>query len=127
MARPPKPENREVTDFATALKAWAEEGPDREQKQRLLKWLLTRCESRMFVAPNKSSGPKDAPEADKYILKRIDIDEIEIEQAVIRAMAGYNPSLPTNGWIRGGPVWPKAYGDVWPKGYGEVWPKSYGS
>ena len=127
MDKSQEPRDLGVEEFASALQAWAADGPDREQKQRLLKWLLTRCESRMFIGPRKSSESKDSGEDDKYVIKRINIDEINIGKAVMRAMAGYNPSLPTSGWIRGGPIWPKAYGNIWPKGYGSIWPKGYGS
>ena len=44
--------------------------------------------------------------------------DISINKAVQRAMMNYNPDLPTSGWVRGGPIWPKAYGDMWPKAYG---------
>jgi len=106
--------NREVQAFAEALQKWAEEEPKREQKELLLKWLLSRCESRGFKS-RESKGPE---EEDKYVIKRIDITEIEIKEAVMRAMAGYNPALSTSGWVRGGPIWPRGYGDFWPRGYG---------
>lgn len=96
----------EVTQFAKALEEWAAEGPDREQRQRLLKWLLSRCGSHRF------EGSKG-----KYVIERTDIEDVKIKEAVKRAMAGYNPDLPTTGWVRGGPIWPKGYGDFWPKGY----------
>jgi len=118
MAESPKKPNPEVTEFASALKNWAAKGPDSEQKQRLLRWLLTRCESRAFKGPCKSPGSKDPGEPDKYVIRRIDINKIEIDKAVERAMAGYNPDLPTSGWVRGGPIWPRAYGDIWPRSYG---------
>jgi hypothetical protein len=104
----------EVQAFAEALQKWAAEGPDREQKQRLLKWLLSRCESRGF----KSRESKRPKEEDKYVIERKDITKIEIDKAVMRAMASYNPDLPTSGWVRGGPIWPRGYGDFWPRGYG---------
>ena len=75
-----------------------------------MKWLLSRCESRAFTGPSKSSRSKGPREEDKYMIKRIDIDDIKIDETVMRAMAGYNPDLPTTGWIRGGPIWPRAYG-----------------
>ena len=118
MTESPEQPNPEVTEFANALKNWAAEGPECEQKQRLLRWLLSRCESRGFKGPCKSSVPKDPSEADKYVIRRIDINEIEIDKAVERAMAGYNPDLPTSGWVRGGPIWPRSYGDIWPRSYG---------
>jgi len=115
MTQSPNKPSPEVTKFANALQVWAAEGPDREQRQRLLKWLLSRCESRAFKGRGKSARAK---EPDKYVIRRIDIDEIEIDKAVERAMSGYNPDLPTSGWVRGGPIWPRAYGDIWPKSYG---------
>lgn len=117
----------EVQAFANALQKWAEEEPKREQKQLLLKWLLSRCESRGFRGPCKSRGSKGSKEEDKYVIKRIDIEDTKIKEAVMRAMAGYNPDLPTSGWIRGGPIWPRAYGDIWPRAYGDIWPRAYGS
>ena len=115
MGKSPKKPSPEVTEFANALQQWAAEGPDREQKERLLRWLLSRCESRAFKGPGQPTGSKDP---DKYVIRRIDINEIEIVKAVERAMAGYNPDLPTSGWVRGGPIWPRAYGDIWPRSYG---------
>jgi hypothetical protein len=114
-----KPTNPEVTEFANALEEWAAQGPDQEQKQRLLKWLLSRCESRGFKGPRKSPESKgDKKMKNKYVIKRKDIKDIDIKDAVERAMAGYNPDLPTSGWVRGGPIWPRGYGDFWPRGYG---------
>ena len=109
----------EVEAFANALQKWAEKEPDaldeldREQKKRLLRWLLSRCESRGF----KTSESKPVGEEDKYVIKRTDITDVKVKEAVMRAMKGYNPSLPTSGWVRGGPYWPKAYGEFWPKAY----------
>jgi hypothetical protein len=108
----------EVRKFASALEKWAAEGSKREQKQRLLKWLLSRCESRGFKGPYKSRGSKASKEENKYVIKRIDIEDTKIKEAVMSAMADYNPDLPTSGWVRGGPIWPKAYGNIWPKAYG---------
>jgi hypothetical protein len=105
--------NPEVKEFAEALENWATEGDDREKRERLLKWLLSRCESRGF----KSRQSKNRTEKDKYLIKRVDITEIDIKKAVVRAMKGYNPALDTSSWIRGGPIWPKGYGEFWPKGY----------
>ena len=93
------------------------EGPKGQQKQLLLKWLLSRCESRAFKGPSKSRRSQGSEE-DKYVIRRINIEDIKIKDAVMRAMADYNPDLPTSGWVRGGPIWPKAYGDIWPKAYG---------
>jgi len=100
--------NREVQAFAEAVQEWAEEEPKREQKQLFLKWLLSRCESRGFKGPE---------EEDKYVIKRTDIEDIKIKEAVMRVMAGYNPDLHTSGRVRGGPIWPKAYSNIWPKAY----------
>jgi len=127
-AKKKKP-NPKVKAFANALQEWVEEGPkgEQKQKQRLLKWLLSRCESRGFKGPFKSRGSKGSKGEDKYVIKRIDIEDIKIKEAVMRAMAGYNPDLPTSGWIRGGPIWPRAYGDIWPRAYGDIWPRAYGS
>ena len=108
-AKKKKP-SREVQAFATALQKWAEEEPKREQKQRLLKWLLSRCESHRF------EGSKG-----KYVIKRTPISKIDIDKAVMDALVGYNPDLPTSGWVRGGPIWPRGYG------YGDFWPRGYGS
>jgi len=102
--------NNEVTEFAKALKDWTAKDPDRE---RLLKWLLSRCESRGF----KSRKSKDRTEEDKYVIRRVNIEDISIVKMVERAMKGYNPDLDTTSWIRGGPMWPKGYGEFWPKGY----------
>lgn len=104
-----KKSSREVQAFANALQEWASQGHPREQKQRetLLKWLLSRCESHRF------EGSKG-----KYVIKRTDIKDINIKDAVKDALVGYNPDLPTSGWVRGGPIWPKAYGNIWPKAYG---------
>lgn len=110
----------EVKAFANALQEWGAEGPKREQKQkqRLLKWLLSRCESRGFKGACKSRGSKGPKEENKYVIKRIDIEDTKIKEAVMRAMADYNPDLPTSGWVRGGPIWPRGYGDFWARGYG---------
>lgn len=124
MAKSLKKPNPEVTEFANALKNWAEEEPGREQKERLLRWLLSRCESRGFTGPIDSSRPKDPEEPDKFVIRRVDINEVEIVKAVERALTGYNPDLPTSGWVRGGPFWPRAYGDMWPRSYGDLWPRS---
>ena len=112
--RRPSPE---VQAFANALEEWAAEGPKGQQKQLLLKWLLSRCESRAFKGPSKSRRSQGSEE-DKYVIRRINIEDIKIKDAVMRAMADYNPDLPTSGWVRGGPIWPKAYGDIWPRAYG---------
>ena len=104
----------EVKEFANALNEWAAGRPDREL---LLRWLLSRCESRGFKGPCRPSEP-ESPEKDKYVIERRNIRDIDIPEAVMRAMVGYNPDLPTSGWVRGGPIWPKAYGDIWPKAYG---------
>jgi hypothetical protein len=114
-----------VQSFANALEEWAAEGPDRKQKQQLLKWLLSCCESREFKGSCKQHGSKGSEE-DKYVTKRTVIEGNRIKEAVMRAMASYNPESCTSGWIRGGPIWPKAYGDIWPKAYGYIWPKAYG-
>jgi len=106
--------NPAIKDFAIALEKWVE-GDD--EKQLLLKWLLSRCESRGFKGPGKSSKISD-PRANRYLIERRSIEDLNIAKAVMRAMQGYNPHLPTGGWIRGGPIWPKAYGDIWPKAYG---------
>ena len=116
MEEPKKKTSPEVTEFANALQKWAAEGPDQERKQQLLRWLLSRCESRGFKGPE---------EKDKYVIRRIDINKIPIVETVERAMAGYNPDMPTSGWVRSCSTWPKAYSDVWPKAYSDVWPKAY--
>lgn len=112
--------NPEVKAFAKALKEWAEKKPDdpdaltQEQKKRLLRWLLSRCESHGF----KSHESKNRKEDNNYIIKRTGIKDIKIREAVMRAMKGYNPALPTSGWVRGGPFWLKGYGEFWQKAYG---------
>jgi len=116
MAEPEKKTSPEVTEFANVLQKWAAEGPDQERKQRLLRWLLSRCESRGFKGP----------EEDKSVTKRMDINNIPIVETVERAMAGYNPDLPTSGSVQSDSTWPKAYSDVWPKAYSDIWPKAYG-
>jgi len=118
-AKKKKP-NPEVKKFAKALEKWATEGSKGEQKkkERLLKWLLSRCESRGFKGPCKPRSSKRSGEENKYVIKRINIEDTKIEEAVMHAMADYNPDLPTSGWIRGGPIWPRAYGDIWPRAYG---------
>ena len=99
--------NQEVQAFAEALQKWAEEEPKREQKQLFLKWLLSRFESRGF----------EGPKVDKYVIKRADIEDIKITEAVMRAMESYNPDLLMNSSAQGGNIWPKAYGNIWPKAY----------
>ena len=102
-----KKPNPEVEAFAAALQEWAAQPPDQEQKERLLRWLLSRCESHGFIG---SEG--------KYVIERREITYKDIDQAVMDALAGYNPDLPTSGWVRGGPIWPRGYGygDFWPRG-----------
>lgn len=97
----------EVQAFAQELNAWGQTLPPKQQT--LLKWLLSRCESRGF----KGKGSKGT-----YVIKRTKISEIKINKAVMDALVGYKPDLPTSGWVRGGPIWPKAYGGIWPKAYG---------
>ncbi|UCF16906.1 MAG: hypothetical protein JSW59_05495, partial [Phycisphaerales bacterium] len=105
--------NPEVKAFAKALQEWAEQGPASEQRETLLKWLLSRCESRGF-----KSGKSKLGEDDVYLIRRTGIGDIKIKQAVMRAMKGYNPNLPTSGWVRGGPFWQKGYGEFgWQKAY----------
>jgi hypothetical protein len=109
-----------VRAFAEELQKWATQGKPGEQKQRetLLKWLLSRCESHGFKGPSKSRRSKGRKEKDKYVIRRIDIKDINIRDAVENALAGYNPDLPTSGWVRGGPIWARAYGDIWSRAYG---------
>lgn len=101
MGKREKRPSREVAEFASALEDWAAQGTQSERRQRtaLLKWLLSRTVSRGF---------KD-PEEDKYVVKKMDIEDIKIKEAVMRALAGYNAASPVAGWIRG-PIWPKGYG-----------------
>lgn len=101
----------EVKAFARELDAWGQTLP--QKQQILLKWLLSRCKSRGFKS-RKSKRPEDK----KYVIERKEITELEIDKAVMDALAGYNPDLPTSGWVRGGPIWPRGYGDFWPRGYG---------
>ncbi len=115
MEEPKKKTSPEVTEFANLLQKWAAEGPDQERKQRLLRWLLSRCESR---------GLRGTEEG-KYVIKGVDVSNIPMVETVERAMAGYNPDVPTSGWVRSASTWSKAYGDVWPKAYGDIWPKAY--
>ena len=116
MTEPIKKTSPEVTEFAKALQEWAVEGPDRDKKQQLLRWLLSRCESRGFKGPE---------ERDKYVTKRVDINNIPIIETVERAMAGYNPDLPASGGVRSGQVRSKAYNDIWTKAYSDIWTKAY--
>jgi hypothetical protein len=99
-----KKPSREVQAFANALQEWAAHD---KQRETLLKWLLSRCESRRF------EGSKG-----KYVIKRRSIKDINVKDAVRDALAGYNPDLPTSGWVRGGPIWARAYGDIWSRAYG---------
>ena len=94
----------EIGEFANELEAWAKENPERKT---LVQWLLTRTESRRFEG---TEG--------KFVIERTDITKFDIKKAVMRAMEGYNSDLPTSGWARGGPMWPRgdAYGDFWPRG-----------
>lgn len=105
MGKPEKP-SAEVKEFAYALQEWAEE--DR-QRETLVKWLLSRTTSLQFEG---TEG--------KYVVERTDINDFDIRKAVVHAMADCspNPGMSTKGWVQGGPVWPKAYGNVWPKAYG---------
>ena len=116
MEEPKKKTSPEVTELANALQKWAAEGPDQERKQRLLMWLLSRCESRGFKGLEK----------DKSAIGKINIHNIPIVETVERAMAGYNPDLPTSGGVQSDSTWPKAYSDIWPKAYSDIWPKAYG-
>jgi len=115
----------EVQAFANVLEQWAAEGPKRQQKQQLLKWLLSRCESREFKDPNNPRGSKGSEE-DKNVAKKTVAEGSRIKEAVTRALASYNPESPTSGFIQSTDIWPKAYGDIWPKAYGYIWPKAYG-
>ena len=119
---------REVAEFADALQEWAEEGTTQEHKQRqtLLKWLLSRTEPGGFKDPSKVRGSKNPKEEDKDAVKRTNIEDIRIKEAVTRAMASYKSDLPTSGLAGSGSIWPKAYGYIWPKAYGCIWPKAYG-
>jgi hypothetical protein len=105
--------NPEVKAFAKALQEWAKQGPAPEQRETLLKWLLSRCESRGF----KSGKFRPVGEEDVSLIRRTNIKDIKIKQAVMRAMKGYNPDLSTSGWVRGGPFWQKGYGVFWQKAY----------
>ena len=97
---------KDVEKLAQALAEWV--GRRSDTDQTLMRWLLSRCESRGF----KVDG--------KYVIDRInDINVLDIEGAVMRALADLEPNpgeLPTTGWVRGGPIWPRAYGD-WPRSY----------
>lgn len=112
-----KKSSAEVQAFANALEQWAAEGPERKQKQQLLKWLLYRCESRELKGSYKPRGPKGSDE-DKYVTKGTVIEGSRIKEAVVRAMASYTAELRTSGWTKSGDIWPKAYGYIWPKAYG---------
>jgi hypothetical protein len=121
-----KKPSAEVQVFANALEQWAAEGPERKQKQQLLKWLLSRCESGELKGSYKPHGPKGSEE-DKYVTKGKVVEGGRIKEAVMHAMASYSPELRTSGLMAGSDIWPKAYGDIWPKAYGYIWPKAYGS
>ncbi len=105
--------SREVQAFADALQHWAEQGSkqEREQKETLLRWLLSRSQSRRFKLRGASTD-------NKYIIKRTPIANIDINKAITDALAEYNPDLPTEGWVQGGPIWTKGYGSYWEKAYG---------
>jgi hypothetical protein len=119
---------REVAEFADALQEWAEEGTTREQKQRqtLLKWLLSRTDSRGPKDPSKSRGSKDLKEEDRDVVNRTNIEGVKIKEAVTCAMASYKSDLSASGSVGSDFVWPKAYSSIWPKAYGYIWPKAYG-
>jgi len=110
---------KEVAEFANALQEWAEQGTTPEQKQRetLVKWFLSRPDSRGF------KGPK---EEDKHVVKRTNIEDGKIKEAVMCAMASYKSDLPTSGGAGSDPIWPKAYSNTWVKAYSYIWPKAYG-
>lgn len=115
----------EVQAFANVLEQWAADGPKRQQKQQLVKWLLSRCETREFKGLNNPRGSKGS-EGDKNVTKKTATEDSRIKEAVMRAMASYNPESPTSSYSLGSDIWPKAYGDIWPKAYGYIWPKAYG-
>jgi hypothetical protein len=107
MGKPDKKPSPEVREFADELKEWAEQD---EERETLVKWLLTRTVSHRFEG---AEG--------KFVIERTDINDFDIKKAVIHAMADCkpNPGLSTTGWVRGGPTWPKAYGSgTWLKAYG---------
>ena len=119
---------KEMAEFANALQEWAEQGtpPEQKQRQTLLNWLLSRPESRGFKGPSKSRGSKDPKEEDKDVVKRTNIEDGKIKEAVMCAMASYKSDLPTSGGVGSDTIWPKAYSNIWPKAYGYIWPKAYG-
>ena len=97
------PQN-DVEKLAQDLAAWVDKRSETEKT--LMRWLLSRCESREIKI---DSG--------KYVIAREDINGIDIKDAVMRALAGLEPNpgeLPTSGWVRGGPIWPRAYAN-WPR------------
>lgn len=98
-------QQNDVEKLAQDLAEWAKGRSERQQT--LMRWLLSRCESREIKI---DSG--------KYVIaKRKDIRVIDIKDAVMRALAGLEPNpgeLPMSGWVRGGPIWPRAYAN-WPR------------
>jgi hypothetical protein len=98
---------KDVETLARDLAEWV--GRRSDTDKTLIRWLLSRCEARGLRI---DSG--------KYVIARInDINVIDVKDAVMRALADFEPNpgdLPTTGWVRGGPIWPRAYGD-WPRSY----------
>lgn len=100
----------EVQQLAQSLDTWAQrELPPRQQT--LLRWLLSRGESREIKIGKGSYATK------------INIDETNIKKAVMDALAALNPDqFSTNGGVPSAYVWPRS-GYVWPRS-GYVWPRS---
>lgn len=94
-----------VEEFAKELMRWA--GQD-EERETLVKWLLTRTVSHRF----QGTGGE-------LVITKVDIDEFDIVKAVTHAMTECkpNPGPEASGWVRGG--WPRlSPPGGWLKAYG---------
>jgi hypothetical protein len=105
----------DVQQFARKLDYWAQKELTKPQ-QTLLRWLLSRCESRALEIMPKNVEKGGKKIEGRYLIEMKDVNEINIEEAVMDALAGLSPNpdeLPTSGWMRGGPIWPRA--GTWPR------------
>jgi hypothetical protein len=107
-----------VQQLAQKLEAWAQGETVAEltpSEQIALRWLLSRCKSRAIEMPEDRTE-KGTEYKGRYEIKRININDINIQQMVIDALRDFslNPGdLPTSGWVRGDPMWPRSYS--WPR------------
>ena len=107
-----------VQQLAEKLDAWArgETVPKLTPNEQIaLRWLLSRCKSRAVDMPPDRT--EDRTEYKGCLeIKRHDINQINIEDMVLDALQGFTPNpsvLPTSGWVRGDPMWPRSYS--WPR------------